>query len=82
MGHCVGDQVLREVAKNLQSMFRAFDTLARLGGDEFTMIASDIREDRSLERLLTMCGVPSRGPYDGRQKDGGDGEPGGGDLSG
>jgi diguanylate cyclase (GGDEF)-like protein len=52
MGHCVGDQVLREVAKNLQEHVQSFDTLARLGGDEFTMIASDIREDRSLERLL------------------------------
>jgi diguanylate cyclase (GGDEF)-like protein len=52
MGHCVGDQVLREVANNLSEHVQRFDTLARLGGDEFTMIASDVREDKSLERLL------------------------------
>jgi diguanylate cyclase len=52
MGHCVGDQVLREVAKNLREHVQSFDTLARLGGDEFTMIASDVREEQSLERLL------------------------------
>jgi diguanylate cyclase (GGDEF)-like protein len=52
MGHCVGDQVLREVARNLLEHVQNFDTLARLGGDEFTMIASDVREDRALERLL------------------------------
>jgi diguanylate cyclase (GGDEF)-like protein len=52
LGHCVGDQVLREVAKNLREHVRSFDTLARLGGDEFTMIASDVSDDRSLEGLL------------------------------
>ena len=52
MGHCVGDQVLREVAKNLREHSPSLDTLARLGGDEFTLIASDVREKQSLERLL------------------------------
>jgi diguanylate cyclase len=52
MGHCMGDQVLREVAKNLREYVHSFDTLARLGGDEFTLIASDVREEQSLERLL------------------------------
>jgi diguanylate cyclase (GGDEF)-like protein len=52
MGHYVGDQVLREVGKNLREHVQSFDTLARLGGDEFTMIASDVRGDQSLERLL------------------------------
>jgi diguanylate cyclase len=52
MGHCAGDQVLQEVAKNLLEHVHSFETLARLGGDEFTMIASDVREDQSLERLL------------------------------
>jgi diguanylate cyclase len=52
MGHCMGDQVLREVSKNLREHVQSFDTLARLGGDEFTLIASDVREEQSLERLL------------------------------
>jgi diguanylate cyclase (GGDEF)-like protein len=52
LGHCVGDQVLREVAKNLREHVRSFDALARLGGDEFTMIASDVSDEQSLEELL------------------------------
>jgi diguanylate cyclase (GGDEF)-like protein len=52
MGHCAGDQVLQEVARNLREHVSSFETLARLGGDEFTMIASDVRGDQSLERLL------------------------------
>lgn len=50
-GHQAGDQVLREIANSLRENAHFFDTLARLGGDEFTMLASDIRDDRSLDLL-------------------------------
>jgi diguanylate cyclase (GGDEF)-like protein len=52
LGHQAGDQVLRELAKNLRAHVQSVDTLARLGGDEFTMIASDLTEKHELERLL------------------------------
>jgi len=51
LGHQAGDEVLREVAKNLSESVRAADTLARLGGDEFTLIASDLRDEHSVDRL-------------------------------
>ncbi len=51
-GHQAGDQVLREISRNLREGVHNTDTLARLGGDEFTMIASDIKEGHSLDRLL------------------------------
>lgn len=51
LGHQAGDQVLREVAKNLSDSVRTADTLARLGGDEFTLIASDLRDRQSVDRL-------------------------------
>ncbi len=51
LGHQAGDQVLREVSKNLCEHVSSFDTLARLGGDEFTLIAR-IEEPRELDRLL------------------------------
>ena len=37
-GHLVGDQVLKEVAKRMDSSFRDSDTVARLGGDEFALL--------------------------------------------
>lgn len=52
LGHQAGDEVLREVAKNLVAHVRCFDTLARLGGDEFTMIASELCQGQSLEFLM------------------------------
>jgi diguanylate cyclase (GGDEF)-like protein len=52
LGHQAGDQVLREISKNLSKHVRSFDTLARLGGDEFTMIASDAPDKEALEHLL------------------------------
>ncbi|WP_261840831.1 sensor domain-containing protein [Aliamphritea ceti] len=37
-GHAVGDKVLVEIARRLQSCFRSTDTLARIGGDEFVAL--------------------------------------------
>jgi diguanylate cyclase (GGDEF)-like protein len=37
-GHIVGDQVLKEVATRIDSVFRKSDTVARLGGDEFALL--------------------------------------------
>ena len=48
LGHDVGDLLLIEAARRIQSCIRERDTLARLGGDEFTVVlaafhsASDI----------------------------------------
>lgn len=44
-GHSIGDLLLVEVAKRLQSCARDGDTLARLGGDEFVVILEDLNED-------------------------------------
>lgn len=38
-GHGVGDQVLIEIGRRLQSAVREEDTLARLAGDEFAVVA-------------------------------------------
>ncbi|MGW8464100.1 phosphodiesterase DibA [Pseudomonas sp. CLCA07] len=39
LGHTVGDQLLKAVAKHLKAMFGPGVTLARLGGDEFAVLA-------------------------------------------
>jgi diguanylate cyclase (GGDEF)-like protein len=51
LGHQAGDQVLRDISRNLRENVKTFDTLARLGGDEFTLIASDLKGDESVEHL-------------------------------
>jgi len=37
LGHQVGDNILRRVARRLQSLLREEDTVGRLGGDEFAI---------------------------------------------
>ncbi len=50
MGHQVGDQVLKAVARRLSANLRAQDTIARLGGDEFVIAVEDLThaEDAAL----------------------------------
>lgn len=60
-GHAAGDEVLRVVARRLQSVLRQGDTVARLGGDEFVLIIEDEDEQSAHQigsRLLAAFDAP------------------------
>ncbi len=62
LGHGVGDEVLKEVARRLKENIREIDTVARIGGDEFAVILAPptTLEDskRTAERLLQVLSEP------------------------
>ncbi|MDR2637668.1 MAG: EAL domain-containing protein, partial [Zoogloeaceae bacterium] len=47
LGHAVGDELLRYMAKILQERVRKTDTAARLGGDEFAVVMTEIDQPES-----------------------------------
>ncbi|MGQ0561474.1 MAG: putative bifunctional diguanylate cyclase/phosphodiesterase [Gemmatimonadota bacterium] len=62
MGHLVGDELLKAVARRLEGAVRSEDTVARLGGDEFALIIDSIRDagdaTRVAERIIHELAMP------------------------
>ena len=62
-GHAAGDQLLEDLANNMQQTLRETDTLARMGGDEFAAILPDLIDEQEvaalLKRLLGTIATPT-----------------------
>ncbi len=50
-GHLIGDLLLKEVSKRLQSCVREVDTVARFGGDEFVVLLNDLGSGRDTAQV-------------------------------
>jgi diguanylate cyclase (GGDEF)-like protein len=57
LGHAVGDELLKAVARRLQSELRDEDTPARLGGDEFIVLFSELSDDPELAAQQAQQGA-------------------------
>jgi diguanylate cyclase (GGDEF)-like protein/PAS domain S-box-containing protein len=63
LGHHIGDELLKCIAKRLSSCVREVDTVARLGGDEFVLLISDQAGNpdslrKMMERVLAVVAEP------------------------
>ena len=45
LGHSIGDDLLRQAAKRIESQVRTADTVARLGGDEFVIVLAQLSDN-------------------------------------
>ncbi len=63
LGHHIGDLLLKEVTRRIQSCLRAVDTVSRHGGDEFVLLLEEFNEDgdishtarKILDYIATPC---------------------------
>lgn len=62
-GHEAGDQVLRSVARRLESVVRASDTVARIGGDEFVVLSLGTGSEEEAAALVGRLRYALRRPY-------------------
>jgi diguanylate cyclase (GGDEF)-like protein/PAS domain S-box-containing protein len=63
MGHDVGDQLLKAVAKRLLGTMRKSDTVARIGGDEFVLVLPQIPEANEAAKLAQRVLGVFREPF-------------------
>ena len=63
LGHPLGDKVLKDTARILESVFREGDLICRLGGDEFCVFAKHLEEESLVENRTQHLGTLGRRTY-------------------
>jgi diguanylate cyclase (GGDEF)-like protein len=64
LGHPVGDELLKSVARRLRGCLRDTDIVARLGGDEFAVIQKTVQRPEDSNKLATKLVEVISEPYD------------------
>jgi diguanylate cyclase (GGDEF)-like protein/PAS domain S-box-containing protein len=66
LGHDVGDEVLREVARRFTSQLHSSALISRIGGDEFTVVLADVERREVIESLCARLLDSLRSPIAAR----------------
>jgi diguanylate cyclase (GGDEF)-like protein len=64
LGHMIGDELLKSVAKRLGDCIEGSDFVARLGGDEFAIVKTAVQDPDDVAELATRALNAIRAPYD------------------
>jgi diguanylate cyclase (GGDEF)-like protein/PAS domain S-box-containing protein len=64
LGHHVGDELLRSMARSLQICLGANEFVARLGGDEFSILAPGVTSKEDVRALVHRIHEAIRQPHD------------------
>ncbi|TWC05465.1 diguanylate cyclase/phosphodiesterase [Bradyrhizobium macuxiense] len=63
LGHMVGDELLKSVARTLSGVIDDGDFVARLGGDEFAIVQTDVKSELEVSDLVARIYEVIRSPY-------------------
>ena len=63
LGHAVGDELLRVVAKRMQGAIRDTDTVCRIGGDEFIVALNGVEDHKEASSLAGRLLKPLARPF-------------------
>jgi diguanylate cyclase (GGDEF)-like protein/PAS domain S-box-containing protein len=66
LGHDVGDEVLREVARRFSAQLKGSALISRIGGDEFTVVLAEIQDRDAADELSRRLIDSLRAPIDAR----------------
>jgi diguanylate cyclase (GGDEF)-like protein len=64
LGHMIGDELLKSVARRLGACLESADFVARLGGDEFAIVKTGVRNPDEVADLAKRALDAIRAPYD------------------
>ncbi|MGA2996147.1 bifunctional diguanylate cyclase/phosphodiesterase [Bradyrhizobium sp.] len=63
LGHMIGDELLKSVARRLGACIESSDFVARLGGDEFAIVKTGVKDPDEVAELAIQVLDAIRAPY-------------------